>query len=105
MLADIAAVTSGSAHCGGKCEGWAKISPMKVAIALIVACRATLSMVRSLQEEKNGNHCAYAPANRGETHMLQAECAENVAARHHKKAGEPRACELFQRRARKPTRA
>src|SRR5262249_52156548 len=48
MAADTAAVTSGSAHCGGKCDGCAKTSPMKVAIALIVACRATLSTVRSI---------------------------------------------------------
>ena len=31
MPADTAAVTTGSAHCGGKCDGCAKISPMNVA--------------------------------------------------------------------------
>ena len=31
---EIAAVTVGSAHCGGKWEGWAKISPMKVAVSM-----------------------------------------------------------------------
>ena len=39
MLAETAPVTSGSAHCGGKCEPCAKVSPMKVATAAIVACR------------------------------------------------------------------
>ena len=48
MPAATAAVTTGSAHCGGKCDGCAKISPMNVATALIVACRATLSVVRSI---------------------------------------------------------
>jgi hypothetical protein len=48
MPPDTAAVTVGSAHCGGKCDGCAKISPMNVAIALIVACRAALSIVRSI---------------------------------------------------------
>jgi len=45
---DTAAVTTGSAHCGGKCDGCAKTSPMNVASALIVACRETLSVVRSI---------------------------------------------------------
>jgi hypothetical protein len=48
MPPDTAAVTVGSAHCGGKWDGCAKISPMNVAIALIVACRAALSIVRSI---------------------------------------------------------
>lgn len=48
MLADTADVIIGSAHCGGKCDGCAKISPMNVATALIVACRLTLSVVRSI---------------------------------------------------------
>ena len=39
MLAETAPVTSGSAHCGGKCEPCAKVSPMNVATAAIVACR------------------------------------------------------------------
>ena len=42
------AVTSGSAHCGGKCDGCAKISPMKVANALIVACRIAEFNFRSI---------------------------------------------------------
>jgi len=45
MPPDTAAVTVGSAHCGGKWYGCAKISPMNVAIALIVACRAALCPV------------------------------------------------------------
>jgi hypothetical protein len=48
MLADTAAVIVGSAHCGGKCDGCAKISPTNVATALMVACRLTLSVVRSI---------------------------------------------------------
>ena len=48
MPADTAAVINGSAHCGGKCDGSAKISPMNVATALIVACRVMLSVVRSI---------------------------------------------------------
>ena len=48
MHADTAAVTAGSAHCGGKCDGCAKISPVNVAIELIVTCRATELVVRSI---------------------------------------------------------
>src|SRR4029077_5885047 len=48
MPADTAAVTKGSAHCGGKCEGWAKTSPIRVTTALIVAWRPTLFVVRSI---------------------------------------------------------
>jgi hypothetical protein len=36
MPADTAAVIAGSAHWGGKGDGWAKISPMNVAMALDV---------------------------------------------------------------------
>jgi len=48
MPPDTTAVTVGSAHCGGKWEGCANMSPINVAIALIVACRAALSIVRSI---------------------------------------------------------
>jgi hypothetical protein len=48
MPAETTAVTSGSAHCGGKCDGCAKTSPMNVAKALIVAWRATELVVRSI---------------------------------------------------------
>jgi hypothetical protein len=48
MHADTAAVTAGSAHCGGKCDGCAKMSPMNVAIELIVTCRAAELVVRSI---------------------------------------------------------
>jgi len=48
MDADTAAVTTGSAHCGGKCDGCAKMSPANVAIELIVTCRTTELVVRSI---------------------------------------------------------
>ena len=48
MPPDTTAVIVGSAHCGGKWEGCANTSPMNVAIALIVACREALSIVRSI---------------------------------------------------------
>src|SRR5207253_9630885 len=48
MPPDTAAVTVGSAHCGGKWDECANTSPMNVAIALIVACRAALSIVLSI---------------------------------------------------------
>jgi len=48
MLADTAAVIVGSAHCGGKWDGCANVSPMNVAMALIVACRPALTIVRSI---------------------------------------------------------
>jgi hypothetical protein len=50
-----AAVTNGSAHCGGKCDGCAKISPMNVATALIVACRRLLfHVLRALRRRRQG---------------------------------------------------
>ena len=48
MPPDTAAVIIGSTHWGEKCDRRAKISPMKVTIALIVTCRVTLSVVRSI---------------------------------------------------------
>src|SRR6266576_6937181 len=48
MPPDTMAVIVGSAHCGAKWEGCANTSPMNVAIALIVACREALSIVRSI---------------------------------------------------------
>jgi hypothetical protein len=48
MHADTVAVTNGSAHWGGKCDGCAKISPANVAIELIVTCRASELVVRSI---------------------------------------------------------
>ena len=48
MAAETRAVTSGSAHCGGKCDGCAKMSPIKVANALIVACRVAEFNFRSI---------------------------------------------------------
>jgi hypothetical protein len=48
MPPDTTAVIVGSAHCGAKWEGCANTSPMNVAIALIVACREALSIVRSI---------------------------------------------------------
>jgi hypothetical protein len=94
MPADTAAVTSGSAHCGGKCDGCAKTSPISVTTAAIVAWRATLFLVR-LEQEDNGDDRADRPTDRGKQHMLGAESCENVAARHDQKAGEPRAGKLF----------
>ncbi|HEY4860394.1 MAG TPA: hypothetical protein VII14_10700 [Xanthobacteraceae bacterium] len=58
-----------------------------------------------LEEEGYGNRRADNPANRSEAYVLHTECSENVAARHHQKAGEPRARELFKRGAGKATRS
>jgi hypothetical protein len=48
-----------------------------------------------LDEKYNGNHRTNSPANCGEDYMLKTERRKNVAACHHEKASEPRACELF----------
>src|SRR6476659_3718008 len=48
MPPDTTAVIVGSAHCEAKWGGCANTSPRNVAIALIVACRAALSIVRSI---------------------------------------------------------
>jgi hypothetical protein len=87
-LADTEAVTVGSAHCGGKWDGCANMSPMNVAMALIVACRPALSI-----------------ANRGEEGMLETERSENVSARHYEKTGKPCSSEFFSRWASKPISA
>ena len=100
MLADTAAVIVGSAHCGGKWDGCANVSPMKVAMALIVACRPALSIVRSICAITANN-----PANRGEECMLETERSENISARHYEKTGKPCPSELFSRWASKPIRA
>jgi hypothetical protein len=47
MAAATQAVTNGSAHCGGKCDGCAKTSPINVAKALIVICRMS-DLLRSI---------------------------------------------------------
>ena len=122
MPADTAAVTTGSAHCGGKCDGCAKISPTNVATALIVACLATLSVVRSICTSRptvtaalyvartGGRVNRFDPradnaAHRGELRVLQREGGEDVAACHHQKAGEPGPRELLGGRAGKAARA
>ena len=48
-----------------------------------------------LNEECNRRQCAYGPANRSESHMLNAERGENVATCHDEKAGEPRSTKFF----------
>jgi hypothetical protein len=102
MQAATAAVITGSAHCGGKCDGCAKISPMKVAMALIVAWRPTLSVVRSICNRRATVTAApTTPQNRRETRVLEAERGQNVATGHHEKTGEPGARELLGGRARK----
>ena len=96
MPADTAAVTSGSAHCGGKCDGCAKTSPISVTTAAIVAWRPTLFLAPvHLQQEHDSDHRANGAANRGEENMVGTERREYVAARHDQKAGEPRAGKLF----------
>jgi hypothetical protein len=106
MPADTAAVINGSAHCGGKCDGCAKISPMNVATALIVACRVMLSVVRSICARRATVTAAPTiPQTEARSACSKLERGENVAARHHKKAGKPRPCELFSSRAGKAARA
>jgi hypothetical protein len=58
-----------------------------------------------LREQRNGNRRADNAANRGEAQVLEAERGENVAARHHEKAGQPRPRELLNGRAGKPAGA
>ena len=45
------------------------------------------------------------PANRGEECVLETKRGQNVSARHHEKAGEPRPSKLFSSGASKPSRA
>ena len=65
----------------------------------------TVSRPVHLDEECDGGQCSYGPANRREDQMLDAERDENIAARHHEKASEPRPTKLFNGRTDKPTRA
>src|SRR6266571_2564354 len=58
-----------------------------------------------LCKQRNGNDRSDNAADRGEERMLETERGENVAARHHQKAGEPCACEFFNSRANQPARA
>ena len=106
MLADTAAVIVGSAHCGGKWDGCANVSPMKVAMALIVACRPALfDCPIHLCDNGNRDGSADNPANRGEECMLETERSKNISARHYEKTGKPCSSELFSRWASKPIRA
>jgi hypothetical protein len=72
-------------------------------IALIVACRAALSIVRSICARRATATTDNA-ANRGEECVLETERSENISARHYEKAGEPSSSELFSSGASKPTR-
>ena len=65
----------------------------------------TISRPIHLEEERNGGQCSYGPGNRREYQMLEVERGENIAARHHEKASEPRPTKLFNSRTEKPTRA
>jgi hypothetical protein len=59
-------------------------------------CLAANTVNRSvhLDEECKGGQCTYGPANRREDYVRDAECGEDVAARHDEKAGEPRTTKL-----------
>lgn len=69
-------------------------------------CLAADTVNRSvhLDEECEGGQCTYGPANRREDYMLDIERGENVAARHHEKAGEPSPTKLFNGRTDEPAR-
>ena len=106
MPADTAAVITGSAHCGGKCDGCAEdITDERRDRADRGLPGDAVSRPVHLREEGNGNRRADHPANRGEERVLETERGKNVAARHHEKAGKPRPCELFSSRAGKAARA
>jgi hypothetical protein len=57
-----------------------------------------------LDEKRNRGQCTYGPANRSESHMLNAERCKNVATGHNEKAGEPRSTKFFDGRTDKSGR-
>jgi len=106
MPPDTTAVIVGSAHCGGKWDGCANISPMNVAIALIVACRAALSIVRSICASRATATAALTvPQTDARNACSKLNAAKTFPRAHYEKAGEPRSSEFFSSRPNKPTGA
>jgi hypothetical protein len=77
---------------------------MNVAIALIVACRATLSIVRSICARRATATAALTiPQTEARNACSKLNAAKTFPRAHYEKAGEPRPCKLFSSGASKPT--
>ena len=104
MHADTVAVTNGSAHWGGKCDGCAKISPAKVAIELIVTCRASELVVRSICASRATATAAPTVPQTEARSACSKLNARKTSKRVSEKAGKPKPGKFFGSRADKPAR-